>query len=209
LPEGLSQRETGPAQARVGARKGVDKKTPSVHTRRMQTSSYTPPALSISILDQATLDNILKVWEAQGAKQTAIATIRDWSCHSAISCLGVVGEDCQALAIFDIRDAIAHIKNMDVIFSPALDLDLDGQSFEAVDRNLFMLLYILSEIFKYVVELSDKWGTVKIYNDSPQVGMIFVGFAKHLRERAPGYEVKLYSRWVEIKNTNGGGKKHG
>ncbi len=168
------------------------------------TQNPIPTELSISAIDSAQIQSLVSDWESRGAHGSDIATIKDWDCASCITCQ-TVSQGGVVLAAFDIRDAIAHVKNMDVVFSPALAMNLDGEEIEVLTKKLDFLLYILSEIFKFVVKLSDKWGTVKIFNDSNGIGTVFVAFANELKKSDPKYSVKLYRRWVEITNKDGGG----
>jgi len=165
-----------------------------------------PAKLTVEKLTPSALGKIARQWEASGASKTSIARITGGKGNPKISWCLVKDDAGKTLAVFDIRDAIAHMKNMEVIFNPKLDFNFAGQSFEAVKESLALLIDILYRVFKYVRKLCDERGTVKIRNDSRYVEVIFFSFAKTLREKNPAYAVKFYRKhWIEITNTNGGG----
>lgn len=104
-------------------------------------------------------------------------------------------------AVFDIREAPAHIKNMKVIFSPRFNFQLAGQDSEEIFRIFNILVRVLHKIFNHVVDLSKSCGVVKIYSETQEVGYIFTQFAKELKSTSPDYIVKMYSKWIEITNS--------
>lgn len=162
--------------------------------------------ITIQELSPKKINGIIKKWKALGAANQDLANLRQWGELEKCSCMSV-SEGRNVLAVFDIRDAIAHIKNMDVIFNPEINLDIDGQTIEQVHEIIDRLIYVLANIFSYVMNLSKKWGVVKIYNDSPFVNTVFTGFANRLKEESPSLEVLLYKRWVEIRNRDTNAEK--
>ncbi|MCL2880150.1 MAG: hypothetical protein FWF29_07895 [Treponema sp.] len=165
-----------------------------------------PARFTVEELTQPVISDIARQWGREGELNSDIASILEGDGNPKISWCLVKNDANETLAVFDVRDAIAHVKNMVIIFNPKLDFNFEDQRFEAVKENFRVLLDILVGVFNHVVELSDRWGTVKIRNDSPDIATLFFCFAEWLQKKNPAYVVKFYKRcWVEITNANGGG----
>lgn len=107
----------------------------------------------------------------------------------------------ECLAVFEIRDVpSSYFKNMQVFFSPDIDIDMDGEDFETVKTQLNRVVTTLGDIFQhFILSLVNGKNTVKIYNEHPNVRTIFYEFGNYLATQYPTqFKVKMYRNWVEI-----------
>lgn len=140
----------------------------------------------------------LAEWKEQGASNSILEQIKNFQCSQKIECF-LVAYEGDNLAIFEARDAILYIKNLEIFFSPKIDKMLDGESVETASSNLDIKIAILGKIYQHLIDSAKTHGKLKIMIGNKFDGTFFVLMSEELKKRFPEiFDIKLHPNWVEV-----------
>jgi hypothetical protein len=150
-------------------------------------------------LDGTIKERIRAEWKQREASLSDLSTL-----DSAFACsenwFGVVNGD-KTEAVFDARQALKYIKNMQVIFAPDIRIDDESGDYEHAKKTVLYMVDILGEVFAYHLRDLQHGNNdyFKIYSDHQEVRFIFYEFCNYLKEQYPDkYSLKFYGKWIEI-----------
>lgn len=153
--------------------------------------------MEIKKLTADTRDEILDTWASDNGLDFSVIDFPKLDGSERIEGFCVT-EGNQALAIFDVRDAVKHYKTMSILLAPSLDYVVGD--YTKVKEVLEKIISVVAAIFSHILKncLKEK-NQFKIRNERDDIHTILTNFAQYLQNNYPDkYEIKLYKTWVEI-----------